>query len=97
MTTPCLDALETETRSSVVARRNFHFGLWAGRQLGLGDQALAAYAQDVMAADLEEAGPYDMIHKVAADLRATVADEVDLLDRLRRIERQARHELLVTD
>lgn len=99
MIAPCLDTLEQETRSSVLARRNFHFGLWAGRRLGLGEEALARYTRNLMTAGLGESGPLEMVGKVAADFRAQRIEvaEAALLENLRRLERQVRRELLVTD
>jgi len=45
-------------------------GLWAAEKLGFTGDAALAYARDVVAADFEEAGDGDVVHKVLADLRA---------------------------
>ncbi len=51
------------------ARRNRLLGEWvASELLGLTDEAVAAYAADVVKADLEEDGDVDVIRKVHADL-----------------------------
>jgi hypothetical protein len=54
----------------VIARRNFHLGLWAGRALGLADAALQRYARSVVVADYEEPGRDDVIRKLQGDFAA---------------------------
>jgi hypothetical protein len=58
---------DAEFHKRVVERRNFLFGLWAGRTLGRYDHELARYASEVMTADLLVRGPQDMIAKVHRD------------------------------
>jgi hypothetical protein len=64
----------------MIARRNFYLGLWAGRALGLADNALLEYACSVVAADYEEPGHEDVIRKLRADFAAaglaTTRDEI---------------------
>jgi hypothetical protein len=70
-------ALDEELKFKADARRNKLLGLWVAEQLGLSGVAAAAYAKDVVAADFEEAGDHDVIHKVTADLAAngiTISD-----------------------
>ena len=45
-------------------------GLWAAEKLGMTGDAATAYAKEVVAADFEEAGDGDVLHKVANDLAA---------------------------
>jgi hypothetical protein len=63
-------AIDEELRFKADARRNKLLGLWVAEQLGLSGEAAAAYAREVVAADFEEAGDRDVIHKVTADLAA---------------------------
>jgi len=51
-------------------RRNFALGLWAGRLLGYEGEALALYAGEIMAADLEETGSEDVVARLRRDLAA---------------------------
>lgn len=53
-----------------IVGRNVLFGLWAGRRLGLGGEALELYAWAVHLADRAAPGHDDMIAKVARDLAA---------------------------
>ena len=79
-------AHDEEMRFKAIARRNKLLGLWAAEKLGKADAA--AYAAEVVAADVEEAGDEDVFRKVRADFDAAgvaVSDEdlrkqmVDLL------------------
>ncbi len=63
-------ALEEELKFKAEARRNRLLGLWAAEKLGITGDAASAYAKDVVAADFEEAGDKDVLHKVLKDLTA---------------------------
>jgi hypothetical protein len=61
-------ALDQEQTFKADARRDRLLGLWAGERMGLTGDALAAYAQSVIRADLKEPGDDDVFQKVLADL-----------------------------
>jgi hypothetical protein len=63
-------ALDEELKFKAEARRNRLLGLWAAEKLGISGEAATAYAKDVVAADFEEAGDRDVLHKVLGDLSA---------------------------
>ena len=63
-------ALDEEQKFKAMARRNRLLGLWAAEKLGLSGEEANAYAKDVVAADFEEAGDNDVLHKVLKDLTA---------------------------
>ncbi|MCC8961019.1 DUF1476 domain-containing protein [Bradyrhizobium sp. Pear76] len=63
-------ALDEEQKFKAEARRNKLLGLWAAEKLGIAGDAAAAYAKDVVAADFEEPGDKDVLHKVLKDLTA---------------------------
>ena len=63
-------ALDEEQKFKAEARRNKLLGLWVAEQIGISGDAAAAYAKEVVAADFEEAGDRDVVHKVMADLGA---------------------------
>ena len=63
-------ALDSEQKFKAEARRNKLLGLWAAEKLGITGDAAAAYAQEVVAADFEEAGDPDVQNKVMKDLAA---------------------------
>jgi hypothetical protein len=63
-------ALDEELKFKAEARRNRLLGQWAAEKLGISGEAATAYAKDVVAADFEEAGDHDVLHKVLGDLTA---------------------------
>ncbi|WP_420133560.1 DUF1476 domain-containing protein [Rhodopseudomonas sp.] len=63
-------ALDEELKFKAEARRSKLLGLWVAEKLGLTGDAAAAYAKEVVVADLEEAGDADVVRKVTADLSA---------------------------
>ncbi len=63
-------ALDEEQKFKAEARRNKLLGLWVAEKLGLSGDAAAAYAREVVAADFEEPGDRDVVHKVTRDLSA---------------------------
>ena len=70
-------AHDSEMQFRAEARRNKLLGLWAAGLLGKSGEAADAYAQEVIAADFQEAGSEDVVRKVAADLAGkATADEV---------------------
>ena len=63
-------ALDEEQKFKAEARRNKLLGLWVAEKLGLSGDEAAAYAREVVAADFEEPGDRDVVHKVTGDLTA---------------------------
>ncbi|WP_022719653.1 DUF1476 domain-containing protein [Rhodopseudomonas sp. B29] len=61
-------ALDEEQKFKAEARRDKLLGLWIAEKLGLSGDAAAAYAKEVVVADLEEAGDADVVRKVMKDL-----------------------------
>jgi hypothetical protein len=63
-------AMDEESKFKAMARRNRLLGLWAAEKLGISGDAAAAYAKEVVAADFEQPGDNDVVHKVMRDLAA---------------------------
>lgn len=63
-------ALDEEQRFRANARRNKLLGLWAAEKLGLSGADADAYAKEVVASDVEEAGDHDVLRKVLGDFQA---------------------------
>ncbi|SIS84372.1 DUF1476 domain-containing protein [Phaeovulum vinaykumarii] len=68
---------DAELQFKVDARRNKLLGLWAAELMGRTGDDAAAYAAEVVASDLEEAGSEDVYRKVAGDL-GPLADEATI-------------------
>lgn len=94
-----MDVLDRNSRDSVIERRNFFMGLWAGQLMGFDGDDLALYAGEIMASDLAEPGPQDVIARIVGDFAAKgiAVSELDIGARLSQTERLVRAELLSTD
>ncbi|NIJ41181.1 hypothetical protein FHS78_001462 [Parvibaculum indicum] len=68
---------DEETRFKATARRNKLLGLWAAELMGITGPEADAYAQEVVAADFEEAGEEDVFRKVRRDLDERGVDQSD--------------------
>ena len=94
-----MDILDRNSRDSVIERRNFFLGVWAGQLLGYEDDDLALYAGEIMASDLEEQGPQDVIARLVRDFTAhgVTMTAAEIGARMTQAERLVRAELLNTD
>jgi hypothetical protein len=63
-------AMDEESKFKAMARRNRLLGLWVAEKLGITGDAATAYAKEVVAADFEQPGDNDVVHKVMRDLAA---------------------------
>ncbi len=73
---------DQELQFKVEVRRNKLLGLWVAEMLGLSGADAEAYAKEVVAADFEEPGDADLIHKIQGD---TQPKNIDLSEhRLRK-------------
>jgi hypothetical protein len=61
-------AMDEESKFKAMARRNRLLGLWVAEKLGISGDAATAYAKEVVAADFEQPGDNDVVHKVTRDL-----------------------------
>jgi hypothetical protein len=62
-------AVDAEQKFKAVARRNKMLGTWAAEKLGIGGDAAAAYAKDVVVAEFA-GGDEGVVRKVAQDFAA---------------------------
>ncbi|WP_169569103.1 DUF1476 domain-containing protein [Sneathiella limimaris] len=70
-------AHDSDLEFKAVARRNKLLGEWAAGLMGLEGDAVAAYAKEVVIADLEEKGHEDVFRKIRQDLDAKNVDMSD--------------------
>ena len=70
-------AHDADLKFKANARRNRLLGLWAAAKLGLPEAEAAAYAKEVVIADLEEAGDDDVFRKIRKDFDAKGVKESD--------------------
>ena len=60
-------AKDQELQFKVSARRNKYLAEWAGLKLGKNDEQKQNYIQEIIKADMEEAGDDDVFRKVKKD------------------------------
>jgi len=70
-------AHDEELKFKASARRNKLLGQWAAEKLGLTGAAVDAYANEVIAADFEEAGDEDVFRKLRKDFDAKGVNQSD--------------------
>lgn len=89
------EANRHETEFRVQARRNRLLGLWLAERFGLAGEDAAAYARDVVAADLDEPGHDDVVRKVMADVEQRKIDltQAQLLAEMERLLSVARTQI----
>ncbi|NEW87826.1 MULTISPECIES: DUF1476 domain-containing protein [Rhodopseudomonas] len=88
-------ALDEEQKFKAEARRSKLLGLWVADKLGLSGDAAAAYAKEVVVADLEEAGDADVVRKVTKDLadKGITLPETELRAKMTELYAQAVQEV----
>ena len=63
-------AKDEELKFKVAARTNKYFGEWASLKLGKNEDEKKNYIQEIIRADMEEAGNEDVFRKVKKDFQA---------------------------
>ena len=61
--------LDQELKFKVEARSNKYLGEWAGSQLGKNEEEKQKYIQEIIKADMEEAGNEDVFRKIKKDFQ----------------------------
>jgi len=61
--------IDQELKFKVEARTNKYLGEWAGSQLGKTEEEKRKYIQEIIKADMEEAGSEDVFRKIKKDFQ----------------------------
>ena len=61
--------IDQELKFKVEARSNKYLGEWAGSQLGKTEEEKRKYIQEIIKADMEEAGNEDVFRKIKKDFK----------------------------
>lgn len=88
---------DEDLRFRTEVRRNKLLGLWVARELFKLEGAEAeAYAKEVVASDLDEPGPDDVVRKVMADIQARGVDysEHRLRHRMEELLAEAKQQIM---
>ena len=62
-------AKDHELQFKVFAKRNKYLAIWAGSKLGKSDEQKSNYVQEIIKADLQEAGDEDVFRKIKKDFQ----------------------------
>ena len=65
-------AKDQELQFKVVARSNKYLGEWASLKLGKNDEEKKNYIQEIIKADMEEAGNEDVFRKIKKDFQSAL-------------------------
>jgi hypothetical protein len=80
---------DEEVRFKSVARSNKLLGKWAAAQLGLTGEAATAYANALVAAELDHKSGEDTLHKLLKDLAPTGVSEFEIASKMEEFLRTA--------
>ena len=61
---------DEELKFKLAARSNKYLGEWVSSELGKNEEEKKNYIQDIIRADMEEAGNEDVFRKIKSDFRA---------------------------
>ncbi len=86
-------AHDEELQFKAEARRNKLVGLWAAEILGKTGAAADAYARDVVAIDIAEAGDADVFRKLSTDLGA-LSDEATIRAKMGALMIEAKRQIM---
>lgn len=86
-------AHDAEMQFKADARRNKLLGLWAAELMGRFGDAAAAYAQEVVKSDFEEAGHEDVFRKVSSDL-GDKSDEATIRSKMSSLVVEAKSQIM---
>ena len=70
-------AKDQELQFKVAARSNKYLGEWASSKLGKNDSEKQKYIQEIIKADMEEAGSEDVFRKVKKDFKTAAISMED--------------------
>ena len=86
-------AHDEEMKFKAEARRNKLVGLWAAGLLGKTGDAAAAYAREMVAADIAEHGDEDVYRRLATDL-GTLATEATIRAKMAELMSEAKRQMM---
>ena len=86
--------IDQELKFKVEARSNKYLGEWAGSQLGKTEEEKLKYIQEIIKADMEEAGREDVFRKVKKDFQAAsiTIEDSEIRDQMEKALLRAKEE-----
>ena len=86
--------IDQELKFKVEARTNKYLGEWAGSQLGKTEEEKRKYIQEIIKADMEEAGSEDVFRKIKKDFEtASISiEESEIRDQMEKALSRAKED-----
>ena len=77
-------AMDEELQFKLAARSNKHLGEWVSSELGKNEEEKKNYIQDIIRADMEEAGSEDVFRKIKKDFQtaSTSIEDSEIRDQM---------------
>jgi len=85
---------DQELQFKVSAKRNKYLAEWAGSKLGKNDEQRQNYVQEVIKADLEEAGDEDVFRKIKEDLKDHNVLDEDIRKKMDELNEKAKSDFI---
>ena len=87
--------IDQELKFKVEARSNKYLGEWAGSQLGKTEEEKRKYIQEIIKADMEEAGSEDVFRKVKKDFQVASIniEDSEIRDQMQKALLRAKEDL----
>ena len=87
--------IDQELKFKVEARSNKYLGEWAGSQLGKTEEEKRKYIQEIIKADMEEAGQEDVFRKVKKDFQTASfsIEDLEIRDQMQKALLRAKEDL----
>ena len=86
--------IDQELKFKVEARSNKYLGEWAGSKLGKAEEEKKNYIQEIIRADMEEAGSEDVFRKVKKDfeINSIVIEDSEIRDQMEKALSRAKED-----
>ena len=87
--------MDEELQFKIAARANKYLGEWCGSKLGKNEEEKKNYIQEIIKADMEEAGQEDVFRKIKQDFqKASMSiEEAEIRDQMSRALLRAQNDL----
>ena len=87
--------MDEELQFKIAARSNKYLGEWASSKLGKNEEEKKNYIQEIIKADMEEAGQEDVFRKIKQDFqKASMSiEEAEIRDQMSRALLRAQNDL----
>ena len=89
-------AMDEELQFKLAARSNKYLGEWVSSELGKNEEEKKNYIQDIIRADMEEAGSEDVFRKVKKDFQtASISiEDLEIRDQMEKALSRAKEDFI---